>query len=148
MTGTILFDGHNLMVRNATGIGAYTRELAAAARRLGYDAQLLIGGNVPFNRKDPQLSEVLLFDARLEKKPPPRVRAERLIAKAIGKPFGIRPVQNIPAPEPSGRVRGKASPALRKPMSRQACSNWRRRIFVATAGARRFNLKRLRRCCT
>jgi glycosyltransferase involved in cell wall biosynthesis len=107
MTATILFDGRNLMMRNATGIGTYTRELAAAARRLGYGAQLLIGGNVSVNRKDPQLSEVLLFDALLEKKPPLRVRAGRLLARAIGKPLGIRPVQYSSAGAVPASLRSK-----------------------------------------
>ena len=91
MTATILYDGHNLMMRNATGIGTYTRALAATASHLGFRTQLLMGGNVPISKKDPQLSEVLLFDALLEKRPPPRIRLERVIAKVIGKPFGIRP---------------------------------------------------------
>lgn len=93
MTGSILYDGHNLLMRNATGIGTYTRVLAATASHLGYRTQLLMSGNVPINKKDPQLSEVLLFDALLEKRPPPRIRAERALAKIIGKPFGISPVQ-------------------------------------------------------
>ena len=107
MTGAILYDGHNLMLRNATGIGTYTRALAATARRLGYRTDLLMSGNAPISKKDPQLSEVLLFDALLEKKPPPRIRAERLLAKAIGKPFGIRPAPyaSVGAVHESSRVR-------------------------------------------
>ena len=91
MTGTILFDGHNLMMRNATGIGTYTRALAETASHLGYRTQLLMGGNVTISKKDPQLSEVLLFDALLQKKPPLLIRLERAIAHVIGTPFGIRP---------------------------------------------------------
>jgi glycosyltransferase involved in cell wall biosynthesis len=52
-----------------------------------------MSGNTNINKNDPQLSEVLLNDALLEKKPPPRIRLERAIAKVIGKPFGIRPTQ-------------------------------------------------------
>lgn len=91
MTGTILFDGHNLMMRNATGIGTYTRALAATASHLGYRTQLLMSGNVRFNKKDPQASEVLLFDAVLETTQPPHIRRERWLAQYLGKPFGIRP---------------------------------------------------------
>jgi glycosyltransferase involved in cell wall biosynthesis len=93
MTGTILFDGHNLMMRNATGIGTYTRSLAETARHLGYRTQLLISGNARFDRKDPQASEVLMFDAVLQAKQPPHIRREKWRAQYIGKPFGIRPTE-------------------------------------------------------
>jgi glycosyltransferase involved in cell wall biosynthesis len=97
MTGTILFDGHNLMMRNATGIGTYTRALAATASHLGYKTQLLIGGNVPFDTADPKASEVLLFDPLLEEHQLPHIRRERRRAEYFGKPFGIRAVEYVKA---------------------------------------------------
>jgi glycosyltransferase involved in cell wall biosynthesis len=93
MTGSILYDGHNLLRQNATGIGTYTRALAETARSLGFNTELLIGGNVPFDRSDPQTSEVLLFDALLATHQPPRIRRERWLAECFGKPFGIRPTE-------------------------------------------------------
>jgi glycosyltransferase involved in cell wall biosynthesis len=91
MSGTILFDAHNLLKSNATGIGTYARALVTTTRRLGYRPQLLMSGNAPFDAKDPQVSEILLFDALLEDRQPPRVRRERWLAQYFGKPLGIRP---------------------------------------------------------
>jgi glycosyltransferase involved in cell wall biosynthesis len=90
MNGSVLIDGHNLTLRNSTGIGTYARNLAATARRLGYEPELLLGGNSSVDRRDPQLSEIFLFDALTQSKPSLKIQAQRIVADLAGKPFGIR----------------------------------------------------------
>jgi glycosyltransferase involved in cell wall biosynthesis len=90
MNASILYDGHNVSLKNETGIGTYTRALAATARNLGLKPEILVGGNSSFNKKDPQLSEISFFDALTANHLPQKVRLERLLAKYAGKPFGIR----------------------------------------------------------
>lgn len=90
MNASVIYDGHNLTLSNATGIGTYARTLAATASRIGFKPEILLGGNSGINRKDPQLSEIELFDALTALKPPPKVRFERALAGLWGKPFGIK----------------------------------------------------------
>jgi len=90
MSASVLIDGHNLTLQNATGIGTYARNLAAAARKLGFEPELLLGGNSSVDRRDPQLSEIFLFDALTQLKPSPKIQAQRFLAGIAGKPFGIR----------------------------------------------------------
>ncbi len=93
MEAGILYDGHNLTLANSTGIGTYARTLAATAAKVGFKPEILLGGNASIDRRDPQLSEIGLFDALTALKPSPRVRSERLLARLCGKPLGIRPAE-------------------------------------------------------
>ncbi len=90
MSASVLIDGHNLTLTGATGIGTYARNLAAAARTLGFEPELLLGGNSSVDKKDPQLSEIFLFDALTQKKPSLKIQAQRILASLTGKPLGIR----------------------------------------------------------
>ncbi|HTR15373.1 MAG TPA: glycosyltransferase family 1 protein [Roseiarcus sp.] len=90
MAGNVVYDGHNVTLRHATGIGTYARALAATAASLGFRPELLIGGNASVDKKDPQLSEVTLFDALTALKPSLKLRAERALASFMGKPFGMK----------------------------------------------------------
>ncbi len=92
MNSSIVFDGHNLTLSNPTGIATYARTLAATAARIGFTPELLLGGNASIDRRDPQLSEIFLFDAATALKPSQKVRLERTLASIWGKPLGIRPV--------------------------------------------------------
>jgi glycosyltransferase involved in cell wall biosynthesis len=91
MSGAVLFDGQKLTAENATGIGTYTRTLAETVRSLGFKTEILVGGNAPISKKDPQLSEIEFFDALIAKRAPLSVLAERLLARVVGKPFGVKP---------------------------------------------------------
>ena len=90
MSASVLIDGHNLTLTGATGIGTYARNLAAAARTLGFEPELLLGGNSSVDKKDPQLSEIFLFDALTQKKPSLKIQAQRILTSLTGKPLGIR----------------------------------------------------------
>jgi len=74
----------------ATGIGTYTRTLAATARRLGFETDVLVGGNAGVDKRDPQLTEVTFFDALTAARTPFSVHRERFLARLLGKPFGVR----------------------------------------------------------
>lgn len=93
MNASVVYDGHNLTLSNSTGIGTYARTLAATAARLGFRPEVLLGGNASIDRKDPQLSEIGLFDALTALKPSPRVRWERALAGLWGIPFGVKPAE-------------------------------------------------------
>jgi glycosyltransferase involved in cell wall biosynthesis len=93
MRGAVLYDGHNLTMKGATGIGTYARTLAATARDLGFRTDIIVGGNAAIDKKDPQLSEITFFDALTDIRPPWSVRRERRLAQVFGKPFGIRPTE-------------------------------------------------------
>ena len=69
MSASVLIDGHNLTLKNATGIGTYAANLAATAVSLGFRPELLLGGNSSVDRKEPELSEIFLFDALTQLKP-------------------------------------------------------------------------------
>lgn len=90
MTASVLYDGHNLTLENSTGIGTYARTLAAIAANIGLKPEILLGGNASIDKRDPQLSEVTLFDALTALKPSPKVKFERALAGFVGKPLGIR----------------------------------------------------------
>jgi glycosyltransferase involved in cell wall biosynthesis len=90
MSATVLYDGHNLTLSNSTGIGTYARTLAATASRIGFKPEILLGGNAGIDRKDPQLSEIGLFDALTALQASPKLRLERRLAGLWGKPFGIK----------------------------------------------------------
>src|SRR5271165_5972745 len=90
MDASVLYDGHNLTLSKSTGIGTYARTLAATAARIGFKPEILLGGNASVDRKDPQLSEIVLFDALTALKPSPKLRLERFLANLWGKPLGVR----------------------------------------------------------
>ena len=90
MDASVLYDGHNLTLSRSTGIGTYARTLAATAARIGFKPEILLGGNASVDRKDPQLSEIVLFDALTALKPSPKLRLERFLAGLWGKPLGVR----------------------------------------------------------
>ena len=90
MSANVLIDGHNLTLANSTGIGTYARTLAAGIAGVGLKPELLLGGNSGVDRKDPQFTEIALFDALTAMKPSPKARLQRLLAQAIGRPFGVR----------------------------------------------------------
>jgi glycosyltransferase involved in cell wall biosynthesis len=90
MDASVLYDGHNLTLSKSTGIGTYARTLAATAARIGFKPEILLGGNASVDRKDPQLSEIVLFDALTALKPSPKLRLERFLATLWGKPLGVR----------------------------------------------------------
>jgi glycosyltransferase involved in cell wall biosynthesis len=91
MTARILFEGHNLTLASATGIGTYARTLAHTARTIGYETDVLISSNARYDRKDPQFSEIALFDPLTARKPSVAVRVASLSASMFGRPFGMRP---------------------------------------------------------
>ncbi len=91
MSAGILYDGHHLTMKAATGIGTYTRTLAETARRLGFETEVLVGGNAAVDKRDPQLSEVTFFDALTAARTPLSVHRVRMLGKVFGKPLGIRP---------------------------------------------------------
>ncbi len=91
MTAKILYEGHNLTLANATGIGIYARTLAATAREIGYQTDVLISSNARYDRKDPQFSEIAFFDPLIAKKPSLGIRADWAATFLFGKPFGVRP---------------------------------------------------------
>jgi hypothetical protein len=72
MEAGVLYDGHNLTLANSTGIGTYARTLAATAVKMGFKPEILLGGNASIDRRDPQLSEIGLFDALTALKPSSR----------------------------------------------------------------------------
>ena len=60
-SGSIVYDGLNLALRQGTGIATYTRELTRVSRALGYEIGVVYG--TPFTpRKDPVLQDVIFFD--------------------------------------------------------------------------------------
>ncbi len=81
MEAGILYDGHNLTLPNSTGIGTYARTLAATAAKVGFKPEILLGGNASIDRRDPQLSEIGLFDALTALKP--SLRARQAIAELV-----------------------------------------------------------------
>jgi glycosyltransferase involved in cell wall biosynthesis len=88
---TILIDGRDLALPDATGIGTYARTLAETARQLGYRTHALIGSSAWYDSKDPQLSEIAFFDPLIAEHPSLRIRKELLLAQCFGMPFGVRP---------------------------------------------------------
>ena len=90
MDASVLYDGHNLTLAKSTGIGTYARTLAATAASIGFKAEILLGGNSGIDRKDPQLSEINLFDALTALQASPKLRVERYLAGLWGKPFGVK----------------------------------------------------------
>jgi glycosyltransferase involved in cell wall biosynthesis len=93
MSQTILFEGHNLTLKTGAGIATYARNLAAAARQLGYSAKALIGVDRPVRRNDPILNEIALYDARPIGWPPLSLQIGLGLSAVLGRPFGITPVQ-------------------------------------------------------
>lgn len=88
---TILIEGRDLALREATGIGSYARTLAAAARQIGCNTEALISSNAWYDRKDPQLSEIAFFDPLVAQHPSLRIRRDLLLARYFGVPLGVRP---------------------------------------------------------
>jgi glycosyltransferase involved in cell wall biosynthesis len=97
MPKTILFEAHNLALTQGAGIATYARNLAEAARRLGYATKALIGAERRLHRSNPVLSEIALYDARLKGWPPLSVMTSLASSAVLGVPFGIRPVELRPA---------------------------------------------------
>jgi len=89
MTQSVLIDGHNLTLPHASGIGTYARNLASAVGAIGFQAEVLVGGNSAIHRKDRELSEIELFDRLTQVKPSRNLRFQRLVAQLIGKPLGV-----------------------------------------------------------
>ncbi len=86
----VLFDGLNLSLAKGTGIATYTRSLVAAARSLGCEPELLVGCNAGFDRRDPQFSNIALFDPEIAAHPSRRIRLGDKLARLFGQPFGAR----------------------------------------------------------
>lgn len=93
MAPTILYEGHNLTLAGGAGIATYARNLAGAARRLGYAAKILVGVERGIEHKEPLLAEIALYDARRDGWSTWPVMAELAAAAVIGKPFGIPTVE-------------------------------------------------------
>jgi glycosyltransferase involved in cell wall biosynthesis len=93
MVETVLYEGHNLTLSAGAGIATYARNLAAAAHELGYATKALVGVERPLNRKNPVLSEIVLYEGSRKGWPPLSVLADLGSSAVIGRPFGIRPVQ-------------------------------------------------------
>jgi glycosyltransferase involved in cell wall biosynthesis len=89
MPHTVLIEGHNVTLARGTGIATYARVLGATLRNLGFDTELLIGTRRNIDVSDPVLSEVCLFDANAEARPPFLQRATRSVVSVIGTPFGM-----------------------------------------------------------
>lgn len=92
MPPAILFDQSNTVSRMGTGIATYARNLAAAARRAGYGAQVLLSTETKIDSRNPALAEVQLFDVRRDPLLPwlaPAIDAINGVSRA---PFGYRPV--------------------------------------------------------
>ncbi len=86
--GRVLIEGLNLTLTAGTGIATYARNLADAARGLGYSTDVLVGSNRAISRNDPQLAEIVLHDGP---------RHFNLIHKGylefrrlVGAPFGLQ----------------------------------------------------------
>ncbi len=93
MADTILIEGHNLTLRTGVGVATYARNLAMAARYLGYSTKALIGVDRPLSRRDPILSEIAIYDARPQQWPSISVQADLASSAVFGRPFGITPVE-------------------------------------------------------
>jgi glycosyltransferase involved in cell wall biosynthesis len=59
---SILIEGHNLTLATGTGIATYARNLGETARELGYTTEVLVSALRGYDRKDPVMNEVNLFD--------------------------------------------------------------------------------------
>ncbi len=98
MAPTILYEGHNLTLRSGAGVATYARNLAAAARTLGYAPRILVGVNKELQRKEPLLTEIALYDARSATGPSSwPAMLETAKSAVIGKPFGIRTMEFAPS---------------------------------------------------
>jgi glycosyltransferase involved in cell wall biosynthesis len=89
MSQTILYDGFHLASAGGTGIATYAREVAAAARDLGYRTEAVFGVQSPVSRTTPLLSMVGLFDLAPDL---PMRRMQRMVRFARtwpGAPFGL-----------------------------------------------------------
>jgi glycosyltransferase involved in cell wall biosynthesis len=89
MTKTILYECFNLSLPSGTGIKTYARNLAGAARDLGFKVEALIQSARPLSPDDPFLSEISVHDVI-----PKRNWRQRFLHDPlqllIGAPFGQR----------------------------------------------------------
>src|SRR5258707_6713452 len=90
---TILIEGHNLTLRTGAGIATYARNLAIAARDLGYSTKALVGVDRRLSRKDPILTEIAFHDARAQEWPFLSIQAGLATSAVFGRPFGITPTE-------------------------------------------------------
>ena len=91
MPGAILFDQSETAYRMGTGVATYARNLAVAARGIGFQVDALMSADVTIDPADPILSEVRLYDTpRLPRLPwlEPISSAMNGVFRA---PFGYRP---------------------------------------------------------
>jgi glycosyltransferase involved in cell wall biosynthesis len=108
MAPTIVYEGHNLTLRSGAGVATYARNLAVAARTLGYTTKVLVGVNKELQRKEPLLTEIALYDARSDKGPSSWPAMLEIAKSAvIGKPFGIRTMEFAPSPTILGPAEGE-----------------------------------------
>jgi hypothetical protein len=87
MAATVLYEGHNLTLRSGAGVATYARNLATAARQLGYTTKILVGVGRSLHVKQPLLTEIALYDARTD--PWWSWPIEIYASAVIGRPFGI-----------------------------------------------------------
>jgi glycosyltransferase involved in cell wall biosynthesis len=92
---TILIEGHNLTLPTGAGIATYARNLAIAARNLGYSTKALVGVDRRLSRKDPILREIAFHDARPQgwSWSSMSVQAGLATSAVFGRPFGITPTE-------------------------------------------------------
>ena len=93
MQPTILYEGHNLTLPTGAGIATYARNLAGAAKQLGYTTKLLVGVEKDLHRAEPLLNEIALYDARTERWPSLPIMLEMAVGAVVGKPFGISTIE-------------------------------------------------------
>jgi glycosyltransferase involved in cell wall biosynthesis len=92
MANTIVIEGHNLTLKTGAGIATYARNLATAARGLGYATTALVGVERPLNR-NPVLREIALHDARPQGRFSLPIQARLASSVVVGLPFGITPME-------------------------------------------------------
>jgi glycosyltransferase involved in cell wall biosynthesis len=90
MTSRLLLDQSNIALRMGTGIATYGRNLAAAARGVGYAVDALVSTDSALDRRNPLLSEVALFDTPVAPALPWLRPAISGLRGALRAPFGYR----------------------------------------------------------
>ncbi len=101
---TILIESYNLSLTRGTGIATYARNLARAVEASGHRAEGLFDVPVGIDRRNPDLSEILMFDALRPGPSSALGRAAQALRREIGDPFGVRTMPIVPA----GAVAGQA----------------------------------------
>jgi glycosyltransferase involved in cell wall biosynthesis len=91
MTHAILFDQSSTALRMGTGVATYARNLALAARQVGFQTEGLLSTDAKVDPTNPVLAEVQLYDG--ERKPLlPWLRpVTNAVQGALRAPFGYRP---------------------------------------------------------